>query len=278
MLQGGVGNQMFQIATAYTISKTLNLNLKFLKNQFAGCIQGSHPSNYYKTLFAKVPFVDSLPIDAEIQSHGVMDTASTEQIIPFFEGKSNTTISLHGYFQTDANFLKHTEEIKDLFIPPLGIIGHLERYSDLFVRFPELKETHDFAFIGIRRGDYIKHYTFHNPCGMNFYTKAMNMLNNERYYILSDDYDWVKKNFVGDKFRYLEIKDDFLQLLSSCLFKNYIISNSTFYWWGSLLSIYQNPRIIAPDKWIFGPDAKKESYWPIYRASMEVIERTIETE
>jgi len=278
VLQGGVGNQMFQIATAYTISKTLNLNLKFLKNQFAGCIQGSHPSNYYKTLFAKVPFVDSLPIDAEIQSHGVMDTASTEQIIPFFEGKSNTTISLHGYFQTDANFLKHTEEIKDLFIPPLGIIGHLERYSDLFVRFPELKETHDFAFIGIRRGDYIKHYTFHNPCGMNFYTKAMNMLNNERYYILSDDYDWVKKNFVGDKFRYLEIKDDFLQLLSSCLFKNYIISNSTFYWWGSLLSVYQNPRIIAPDKWIFGPDAKKDSYWPIYRASMEVIERTIETE
>jgi hypothetical protein len=92
---------------------------------------------------------------------------------------------------------------------------------------------------------------------------------------LTDDFEWAKKNFVGEQFRFLEIKDDLHQLLTSTLFKNYIISNSSFYWWGSFLSIYEKPKIIAPDKWIFGSDVKREQYWSIYRDDMEIIERSI---
>jgi hypothetical protein len=68
-----------------------------------------------------------------------------------------------------------------------------------------------------------------------------------------------------------------LKLFVSSLFKNYIISNSTFYWWGSFLSIYESPYIIAPDKWLFGKDVTLDKYHTIYRQEMTVLERPLET-
>ena len=49
--------------------------------------------------------------------------------------------------------------------------------------------------------------------------------------------------------QYLDIEDDLQALYAITLFSKYIISNSTFHWWGSYLSIYKDPVIIAPSKW-----------------------------
>ena len=188
----------------------------------------------------------------------------------------NSVVGLDGYFQSDLYFKKYSSEIKALFTPNGGILSYLEQHTDVLDRFPELKGDHSYTFMGIRRGDYITYSEFHNPCGLTFYKAAMAAMPAERYYILTDDFEWAKKNFVGEQFRFLEIKDDLHQLLASTLFKNYIISNSTFYWWGSFLSIYNQPRIIVPNKWLFGSNAKKEQYWSIYRDGMEIIERLVE--
>jgi hypothetical protein len=63
----------------------------------------------------------------------------------------------------------------------------------------------------------------------------------------------------------------------STLFKHYIISNSTFYWWGSFLSPYseQEKFIYAPDKWTNG---FPESYKGCYRDGMRILERPIEVD
>jgi hypothetical protein len=44
----------------------------------------------------------------------------------------------------------------------------------------------------------------------------------------------------------------------------------------SFLSVYESPRIVAPDKWVFGPNAQLSEYYTIYRKGMEVIQRRIE--
>ena len=59
-LTGGVGNQLFQIANAYRISKKFHMDLQFEKYQFDGCRQGSHPSKYYFSLYQKLNFVHKL--------------------------------------------------------------------------------------------------------------------------------------------------------------------------------------------------------------------------
>lgn len=184
---------------------------------------------------------------------------------------------LTGYFQSDWNWRDYSSEIKQLFTPDGGIVAYLKNNTDILDRYPELERSNDYVFLGVRRGDYITYPDVHNPCGMTYYSQALNKMNKDKYYIISDDIEWCKQKFTGEKFVYMDIKEDKNMLLTMALFKNYVISNSTFYWWGSFLSIYENVRIIAPDKWIFG-NSPKEKYWSIYRQNMEIIERPVETD
>lgn len=274
---GGVGNQLFQIAAAYAVSRELNTDLKFIKNQFSGCRQGSHPATYYTTLYEKLNFVDSLP-DAFVLNEKEW---TYNPIVEYAKIVFNIApvVKLSGYFQSELYFKKYSREVKDLFTPSIGFKAYLKTYTDLFSKFPELENDNDYCFIGVRRGDYIKYAHVHNPCGMTYYNAAMEKLNKERYYIVSDDIAWCKENFKGDRFRFIELSSDTDELFATTLFKNYIISNSSFQWWGSFLSVYDavDVRIVAPDKWIFGSDAPTKNYWSIYRDVMTVIERPVET-
>jgi hypothetical protein len=277
-LYGGVGNQMFEIAHAYALAKKFNCNLKFLRNQFKGAITGSHPNKYYDTLYKKLDFVNDLPNQIVVRETKSTFYPISEEIQTILTLNTDSkTIFLEGFFQSELYFKDYSKEIKALFTPEEGIIEFLDKHTHFFTQFPELKLPHDYAILCIRRGDYIKYAYGHNPCGMDYFTKAMNILKKERYYIITDDFEWAKRKFTGDSFRFLDnISDDLHHLLSIALFKNYIISNSSFHWWGSFLSIYDSPVIIAPDKWIHGKDAKREQYWSIYRDSMTVVERDIE--
>ncbi len=279
-LMGGIGNQLFQIANAYQISRKFKIKLLFEKNQFDGCRQGSHPSKYYSNIFEKLNFVEKIDqshsLNINEKSWAYNDISSDIQHI-LSNNLLNKTIVLKGYFQSDKYFKDYSTEIKNLFTPSIGIINYLEKFTDIFDKYPELKTTNDFCFIGIRRGDYISYSDCHNPCGMTYYLNAINIMQKEAYYIMTDDIIWAKKHFIGSQYNFLEIDDDLIKLLTISLFKNYIISNSSFYWWGSYLSIYEIPKIIAPDKWVnLGNINNKSSYWSIYRSSMEILERPVE--
>ena len=63
---------------------------------------------------------------------------------------------------------------------------------------------------------------------MTFYNEALKRMKKQKYYIISDDIQWCKDNFIGDKFVFMNIKEDKYMLLTMALFKNYIMSNSTF--------------------------------------------------
>jgi hypothetical protein len=268
-LQGGIGNQLFQISIAYAYSKELNCDYVFLLNEFAGCRQGNHPSLYYNNVFSKIKFDNEIKEDDRVtineNGYGYNDL---KNVIP----KNRGLVILNGYFQSEKYFEKYRKEIKELFTPTEGMINFLKNNSNIFERFPDILNENN-CFIGVRRGDYITYSDFHLPCGMNYYNKAMNKINSNKYYILSDDFDWCKKNLVGDQYIFLDnIDKDYIQLYLISLFKNYIISNSTFYWWGSYLSIHENKNIMAPDKWI-----KCDNHESIYRNDMTIIQRIVET-
>jgi len=270
-LMGGIGNQLFQIAFAYAMSKKFNMQLLFEKLDIHDCVQGSHPSKYYSSLFEKLEFVEKLEITEYAREQAWEHNLFTENQIQALVNDRNCVIKTSGFFQSEKYFKEYSEEIKALFTPSIGVIQYLEKHTDIFTKYPELKECHDYCLIGIRRGDYIVRSEFHNPCGKTYYNEAIRRMNKECYYIVSDDMNWVKKNYSGPQYRYLEIDDDLIKLLTLTLFKNYIISNSSYYWWGSYLSIHKDIRIIAPDKWINFPVISS-----IYRDEMEIIERPVE--
>lgn len=83
-----------------------------------------------------------------------------------------------------------------------------------------------------------------------YYIDATNLFPNRKFLIFSDDNEFAKRYFEGDKFAFDESENEIeaLNKMASC--SDHIIANSSFSWWGAFLS----PNIgktVAPtvDKW-----------------------------
>jgi hypothetical protein len=264
-LMGGLGNQLFQIATGYALAKKYNIPF-FISDRFGGRGQGSSPSKYEDTLYRHFRFAPVAGARRIVESQFAYSPISL----------TNATAShsmLDGYFQSELYFPDLRKELRSLFLPSYADLQAL-----VFKQMPELVSMpEDACFLGVRRGDYLRHPTIHNPCGMDYYTKAMSTCVASRYYILSDDLAWCRAHFVGPQYVFLDIEDDLLAFYVGTLFSKYIIGNSTYHWWMSYLSFSEAPTVVAPDKWVHS-DKPASVHQTIYRSDMIVLERTIEVD
>ena len=109
--------------------------------------------------------------------------------------------------------------------------------------------------IHIRRGTFIDHPIYGNICTIDYYKKAMEIMqvkvNDPVYYVFSEDIDWVKANLPMLKATFVDWntgKNSYrdMQLMAGC--KNNIIANSSFSWWAAWLNNNPEKLIIAPSK------------------------------
>ena len=113
--------------------------------------------------------------------------------------------------------------------------------------------------IHIRLGDYL------NPewkdrlyiCTEEYYKKAIDLMRtkveNPTFYVFSNnhkDIEWIKLNYqLPDDLVYVDLcNPDYedLKLMYNC--KHFIISNSTYSWWGQWLSASKDKVVIAPSR------------------------------
>ncbi len=241
-LQGRTGNIMFQIAHGY--SKALEYN-----RQFVVPSQESSTSHLENTLFKKVPFY--------IKTSNQTPTTETiwgkftyEEIKPF----SNIPTAFAGWYQSEKYFSKFKNPVIDLFSPPLSFI------DKVFNHYPFFKDQ-EVAAINVRRGDYLTQPTRHPVISKDYILKAYEHLPpHDKLLVVSDDIEWCMDNLdfpniiFNDNSQFWDAEA--LWLLSLC--DHFIISNSSFSWWGSYLSRTDNKVIIAPDTW-FGPEMDREN-------------------
>jgi hypothetical protein len=244
-LMGGLGNQMFQIATTYSYGKKWGLDSKFdLKNCYTP-LQGNPSLKYSDNLFQTLHrfgerdnfFGQTYRYDENYQPY---------REIPFFDGN----VILNGYFQNQKYFLGYDEDVKNLF--------SFSKESDIKVSdfLLGLNKNKSNTSIHIRRGDYLKFPNIHPTCDLIYYKKAIDHFENSNFIIVSDDINWCKENLRGDNIFYspFTYEVDDLNLLRSC--DNNIIANSTFSWWGAYLNKNTEKKIVSPSVW-FGIDGPK---------------------
>ena len=159
-------------------------------------------------------------------------------------------VTLNGYFQTEKYF-KNVENIirKDF--------SFKENIQQLVFSF--YNDLSDYISIVVRRYkddfDYIGCSDNHRNLPIEYYEETMNIFGqNQKYIICSNDIDWCKKQKIFQKENIIlndvevECKPYFdLCLISNC--KNFIISNSSFSWWGAWLGSNKNKKILAPKQW-----------------------------
>ena len=160
-------------------------------------------------------------------------------------------VFLDGYWQTEKYFCNISDIIrKDFSFKESFLCAKREVLDDI-------KNTNS-VFVHFRRGDYVSDQRtnkFHGVCDMEYYKKSIEYFlrlgNNFKFFIFSDDIDWVKENFKIDNCFFVSNKKlrDFeeLFLMSKC--KHAIIANSSFSWWGAWLNDGKDKIVIAPKKW-----------------------------
>ena len=230
ILQGGLGNQLFQLAAAETIASETNRNVYMLDKNSPYTSHST--SNYFLTIFSK--FLD-YPIIEE--PYVIVDEPSFKkydwnQLIP--EGPA----CIKGYFQ-------NWRYISDDFISKLVL--------------PEC-HTIDGAFIHIRGGDYVNN-SLHHVDLTSYYKKAVEYFPTDtHFYIFTNDVQYAKTFTFLSKINHTFVNEDELMtltMMSKCT-KGGVCANSSFSWWGAFLN--PNRTIVMPGKWFKSSD-KWEDLW-----------------
>lgn len=113
----------------------------------------------------------------------------------------------------------------------------------------------------VRRGDLVTSALYSETIGAlgwNYYLNAITYLRtkveNPVFFIFSDDQKWCRENILLDEMMYFmddktagNRDEGHLYLMHLC--KHFIISNSTFSWWGAWLSDEPLKIVVYPDKW-----------------------------
>lgn len=219
---GRLGNQMFQIASVIGIARANGHEYIFPEWKY---------SHYMKK---------ELPA-------GIVPATKVDEVgFHYGEIKVGEGIfDIVGYLQSWKYFDKYKEEALGYFeLKP----EHAEKIDALAASFGD-----NTCSLHIRRTDYVNLSQHHPVMPMAYYTRAMEVMGDCTFVIFSDDINWCRENFVGNKFVFVDeqhpdVYD--LMLMSKC--KHNVIANSSFSWWGAYLNKNPNKRVIAPGKW-FGP-------------------------
>ena len=218
-LMGRCGNQFYQIATAMAYAWKSNMGFFTTSN--------AEPVN--RLYFPQFPQRDI--------GGTVYEERRNEQGNPYYavlpHGMSNPY--LIGYWQS----FKYFEEFKER----------------IWQEFNLPYQPNDYVSIHVRRGDYLEHSDVFPPLPLEYYQKAVELMNKKGYFkflIFSDDIDYCKSVFVDEnfdernQFHYSENKSELedISLMSSC--KHNILANSSFGFAASFFNRNENKIVVCP--------------------------------
>ena len=159
---------------------------------------------------------------------------------------------LSGYWQSEKYFKDIRDRILAIYRMPEGMNRNSKELLSKM-------QNENSVSIHIRRGDYLSkenYRVYGGICTTHYYKKAFEYvrenLANPRFYIFTNDIEWVKQQFKGDDMWIVECNNNVdnyfdMFLMSNC--KSNIVANSTFSWWGAWLNQNTEKIVISPDKW-----------------------------
>ena len=273
-LKGGLGNQMFQYALGYILSKTkkvpLYFDLRLMEEHKIKPSPRNVPRDFDLDIFGiKKEIVSKKDLIKTIQFPNNYRLRKYISIIldklnlfVFYEKKrvfnkrifnnNFKNIYLDGLWQSEKYFKDFRSEILGIY--NFDIIKKKEKNINFLQKIDFSKSI----CLNVRRTDFLNNPE-HNVVNINYYKNAVsnftNILGNDlKIYVFSDDLEWCKKNLkFSMKINFVEHElagykfYDYLYLMSS--FKNFIIPNSSFGWWASWLSKYEDKIVMTPERW-----------------------------
>ena len=280
-IKGGLGNQLFQYAAAYALSKRLDQPF-----QFNPAFTATMTARGYKfpelmvdaekivndnELSLKVRLLKNAYINKAVRilnlskhkcANGLyfLETRDTWQ--PDFFTITAPNLYVDGYFQSEEYFKQYRDELLRQFQP------RYEAESDYVEVMNRIQHCNAVA-VHVRRSDFKKdNNPFHYLLTEDYYRRAVDYIRahvtDPVFFRFSDDMEWVKEN-IGDAhdFVFVSIKTshgdiDDMMLMKHC---NHIITaNSTFSWWAAWLNEHDDAIRVVPEQ-PYGMDGMIPDMW-----------------
>jgi hypothetical protein len=274
-IMGGLGNQLFQYATARALADRLNANL------ILDCSDKRERQVELDRYHIRASIVDSPSLIRKTYlrlpgKFGRKLSKAAQRLLPPFIKIDNQifrsfqeqrwfqyderieqlrgAIYLDGFWQSFRYFEGLLESIRE----DLRLVAPLNPTIVKWQR--QMRETNSVC-VHVRRGDYIRRAQTFGLCDISYYQAAMECLlahhADARFYLFSDDLAWCRQNFAADDLIFVDFNSpdtavDDLELMRSC--RHHIIANSSLSWWGAWLATWPAQIVIAPIPWfISGP-------------------------
>ena len=249
-LIGGLGNQMSCISAVYKVKETYpNYKPVLCESLIDGSCYKHSSSLYFGSFIHLSVDRDIIPDDTWV----TVDEDSYQQ----FDWKGNTTnVILSGYYQGFWH------------LPSRSFLSYAFKCDEM----PTFDVDASAVGIHIRRGDYMEHeWLYGNQRNVRYWTKALQYMEQRLgksfpLYVFTNDLLWTKefmKAYLHHSIVYvsdMHLKDYQEMMLISKL-NNMIISNSTFSWWGVVLSEH-TPSVVCPFPFYFNYDSHLKYYGP----------------
>lgn len=258
-LKGGLGNQLFIYAFGLARSKKKNKNL-IIDN-----ISGFGPKDKYKGVYSLSGFkihgflikrlffgflisnryfwwlgkkLNFIFLEKDLEHNKEVDKTN----LIFFEG----------YWQTYLYFDEYKTDIKE------SLQIEKENLFKISAIEEKISNSKNAVAVCMRFYDAFKEdEKVYGVCSKDFYENAMSYLESfgggQTYYVFSSNIEKSKKFFALNKKRKIVFvepqvvnSDAYLDLYLMTLCQNFIISNSTMYWWAAYLGEKEKSTVLCP--------------------------------
>ena len=232
-VKGGLGNQLFEIATTLAYAWDYGAHAVFPDlNPDNSSVRAPHRSFFFR-LDSSVPARPFSTSYQEISWH-------SSEILPF-----RVDQKLIGYFQSWRRFDHYRDKLLELFAPSESAQSALEQ------KYGELLSHHNTVGVHVRTfARWLHVEKLHPFLGLEYYQKTMDLFPPDALFVIfSDRINWCKKHFAkfGKHCVFIESNDEIEDFYLMAMMKHQIMPHSTFSWWAAYLNRNPDKIVIAPD-------------------------------
>ena len=260
VLKGGLGNQLFVIASTILLGKKMARPIRFVTYWYKPSQQKfNFPENGARSIdsqeFPKIAAI--LEKSNSFVQWYVYNIFKLSQkynnkflrnICLNLDMHSNQTIKrntllVYGYMLNSEILNNNRNEVLRLFSLPTEVEESIqERIQKLRIKGKRLVAVH------VRRGDRLEKKSIESVLSRKYFTKCLTLFNPDahRYVFFSDDITWCKENYIKNNIIFFDEPNPIISLKAMSYCDDFILSPSTFGWWAAWMSTSREKRVVVP--------------------------------
>jgi hypothetical protein len=241
----GLGNVLFQISSIYGMSKDLDISCTYpMIYYFGRKLKELYGFNHCDTIFRNVPYDLSIEFNQQLCEMPSNNKLYDIQLYNNIKSSINNQV-IHGYLENTKYFSKYKDDIINLFTIDDASITYIKN------KYPILFDNRNTVAVHYRAGD--DFLNNHHKINYEYYRKAyeyiISKIDNPIFLIFTDNIKIIDLSIYNNNYIYITGNQDYIDLWCMSLCKHYILSASTFCWWGQYLNTNLD-KIVLYDKHI----------------------------